>query len=82
MWPTTIGIVVLSSIEESFGIARTRLRVELDDCVQVEEVMVAHVDDFSLIVQQSARYFVVLILTTNTHEQGLVNPRWTWAIRF
>ncbi len=39
MWPTTIGIVVLSSIEESFGIARTRLRVELDDCVQVEERM-------------------------------------------
>ena len=34
LWPTTIGIVVMSSIEES-GRASTRLRVEIDDCVQV-----------------------------------------------
>ncbi len=33
--PTTIGIIVWSSIEESSGIASTCLRVELDDCVQV-----------------------------------------------
>ena len=43
--------------------------------------MVVHVDDFSLIVQQIACYFVVLILTPNTHEQGLVNSCWDLAIR-
>ncbi len=44
--------------------------------------MVVHVDDFGLIVQQIACYFIVLILPPNTHEQGLVNPWWELAIWF
>ncbi len=35
LWPTTIGIVVWSSIEESLGSASTCLRVELNERVQV-----------------------------------------------
>ncbi len=35
LWPTTIGIVVWSSIEERSGSASMCLRVELNDCVQV-----------------------------------------------
>ncbi len=81
LWPTTIGIVVWSSSEES-GRASTYLRVELSYCMQVQEVMLVHVGNFGLIVQQVACYFVALILPTNTHKQGLVNPWWVWAIWF
>ncbi len=74
LWPTTIGIVIWTSVEEISGSARACLRVKVKDCVPVMKVMVVYVDDFSLIVQQSTCYFVVLILTTNTHEQRLMNP--------
>ncbi len=35
LWPTTIGIVVWSSIEESFGSVSTCLRVEIKNCVPI-----------------------------------------------
>ena len=48
--------------------------------MQVKKVMIIHVDDPGLIIQQIACYFVVLILPPNAHEQGFVNPWWEYRI--